>query len=712
MEQEQEDRSEQLRELLQRLDEAGVDPSLADFLETDEIAQVVVEQLLTTIDGLQEELEKAKRAQRDAETRLIRATHKCPASPSLEETGDALRPKRQRNAGDGGASQAPPPEALAPPKETRPRSQRVPEPSGTVPEPSIDAAQVREAAKEEGEVQEPPTEPKTGKRKPRRGEGQTPVPTSYDLPGSLPRAPEPPIDTSPDDIFLSETIEDTVDDDRWREELWEAIEGESAEQISQRKAHNRKVTTAHDKKVKSRGKNQEEFLRSRRRHNRSRPGRVPDGMGVVTVGQYLERDNAFHGLLTRHFYHSPYSNRVYAGRTALAAQRAEARNDEVHLPDPSRRLYKVANRGLPMNPQEIDDLVALVNHHHGAPIDKAEGYLLLRELRRISALSVAGRRDRAMALILGDEYNAPAFVAPYPSGHPIWDHEPLTPESSDTPPSCRTSPGIPIPDAGQPFALAAWARYILYHGRPGTPNQFVGIAMDHALRVNYRSVFGFQLGRVLSPSNPSARASFLRHYVRVVAIPGRYADYLAETMDQYTDGPLVSPPDTVTLTRLDVGDRRATDITIDDVLTTLASNHVPLTWVEHAYTYGLHYLDHHYTGPSQTDTIYREIDDERIRWLGVHGVPPAIAEWDGWYTPTVEDVRQVNTLRAAEEEKDLFCQEDGRDWLLAGEDPHFDQLHARRGDNDPTVTWLQHDDEATDLPAMEQEEPLVNQQVG
>ena len=63
MEQEQEDRSEQLRELLQRLDEAGVDPSLADFLETDEIAQVVVEQLLTTIDGLREELEKAKRAQ-------------------------------------------------------------------------------------------------------------------------------------------------------------------------------------------------------------------------------------------------------------------------------------------------------------------------------------------------------------------------------------------------------------------------------------------------------------------------------------------------------------------------------------------------------------------------------------------------------------------------------------------------------------------------
>ena len=52
MEQEHEECSGQLRELLQRLDEADVDPSLADFLETDEIVQVVVGQLLDMIDNL------------------------------------------------------------------------------------------------------------------------------------------------------------------------------------------------------------------------------------------------------------------------------------------------------------------------------------------------------------------------------------------------------------------------------------------------------------------------------------------------------------------------------------------------------------------------------------------------------------------------------------------------------------------------------------
>lgn len=86
------------------------------------------------------------------------------------------------------------------------------------------------------------------------------------------------------------------------------------------------------------------------------------------------------------------------------------------------------------------------------------------------------------------------------------------------------------------------------------------------------------------------------------------------------------------------------------------SNHILLSWVEHAYTYGLHYLNHHYTNPSQADTIYQEITNEQIHWLGVHGVPPAIPKWDGWYTPTDKDVAWVNILRAVEEEQDQFCQ--------------------------------------------------------
>lgn len=99
-----------------------------------------------------------------------------------------------------------------------------------------------------------------------------------------------------------------------------------------------------------------------------------------------------------------------------------------------------------------------------------------------------------MALILGDEYIAPALTKPFPSGHHIWEHEPLALNPAGSSMLHRAGPGIPIPDAGQPFVLAEWAQYVLYHGHLGTSNQFVGIVMDYALHVSYWSIFGSQLG--------------------------------------------------------------------------------------------------------------------------------------------------------------------------------------------------------------------------
>jgi hypothetical protein len=109
--QELEENISQLGELLHWLDGADVNPSLANFLEGDGVAQVVVGRLLNTIDNLQDELEKAKQAQRDTETRLIRATYKCPVSPHcdpVEDTG--CQQKRKRVTDDGGVLTTQPPE--------------------------------------------------------------------------------------------------------------------------------------------------------------------------------------------------------------------------------------------------------------------------------------------------------------------------------------------------------------------------------------------------------------------------------------------------------------------------------------------------------------------------------------------------------------------------------------------------------------------------
>jgi hypothetical protein len=233
------------------------------------------------------------------------------------------------NTVDSEASHAPLPEVTVPPEETSTCPQRAPDPVGTNPGPSMSAAPSPRASKEEGEVQEAPPKTKVSRKKPRRGEGQTLVPTSYQLLQELPHAPTPPIDTSPVDVFLSETIEDAVDNESWKEDLWDAIEGESKQQVQQHLVHNHQVTEAHKKKKKSKGRDTEEEIRKHHRYNQSRARRVSDRTGVVTINQLLEHSNAFHGLLAQHFYHSPPSNCIYTGRMAVEAMQADTDGAEV-----------------------------------------------------------------------------------------------------------------------------------------------------------------------------------------------------------------------------------------------------------------------------------------------------------------------------------------------------------------------------------------------
>jgi hypothetical protein len=76
----------------------------------------------------------------------------------------------------------------------------------------------------------------------------------------------------------------------------------------------------------------------------------------------------------------------------------------------------------------------------------------------------------------------------------------------------------------------------------------------------------------------------------------------------------------MTLTHLDLGKCHATDISVEDILAILSANHIPLTWVDCAYTYGLHYINHHYTSLSQVDSIYQEIDEKWIHWLSMYSM--------------------------------------------------------------------------------------------
>jgi hypothetical protein len=84
--------------------------------------------------------------------------------------------------------------------------------------------------------------------------------------------------------------------------------------------------------------------------------------------------------LAQHFYHSPSSNRIFAGNTAVKAAQAEMNDVMSYTPDANRQLYTVVRHGLPMNPQEMHDLATLVANFREPALDRAEGFLLLGEL--------------------------------------------------------------------------------------------------------------------------------------------------------------------------------------------------------------------------------------------------------------------------------------------------------------------------------------------
>jgi hypothetical protein len=353
-----EQEGEHLNELLRWLDHIDVDPTLADFMEDDRIAQIVVRQLLDTIDGLQADLDKEKRAQCDAEMRLIQATHKRPVSPPTSDNGreGSRQGKRMRN--ERGSQERAPAVPNAPP------------PSAPSDEPPTTAT---------GEA--PETASDRPRWKPRRSEGEAPIPTEYRVPGPVPTTPEPPCDLAPEDTtMLPQNGSNGSEDDSDDEGLWTPIEGESKQQVEQRKAHNARVLKARKKQVGQ----AEEAKAKKQAYEDSRPGRVPDGVGVITVNQVPERDNAFPSLLSRHYYHSRLMNIVYAGRTTVDAARVESTTGRPYTMPDHHQLYAVARRGFPMNPIKVRRLAQLVMNRHTNSADCADGYRLITELRRIS----------------------------------------------------------------------------------------------------------------------------------------------------------------------------------------------------------------------------------------------------------------------------------------------------------------------------------------
>ncbi|KAG6884529.1 hypothetical protein C0995_010150, partial [Termitomyces sp. Mi166 len=142
-------------------------------------------------------------------------------------------------------------------------------------------------------------------------------------------------------------------------------------------------------------------------------------------------------------------------------------------------------------------------------------------------------------------------------------------------------------DPSQPFDLEQIAQYVLIFGQPGLENTWQGIAFDFAYRMHWQTLFGFALCWALCTTSAAKPA--------VVYVP----------------------------------DKMAQNFSDDDALHILLHNRISLDWVDHAYTYGMVYLEQQFHNPTMSLDIFCEIDDKRHQRLLCYGTPPAIPQWDG-----------------------------------------------------------------------------------
>ncbi|KAG6893395.1 hypothetical protein C0995_000654, partial [Termitomyces sp. Mi166 len=107
----------------------------------------------------------------------------------------------------------------------------------------------------------------------------------------------------------------------------------------------------------------------------------------------------------------------------------------------------------------------------------------------------------------------------------------------------------------------------------------------------------------------------------------------------------------LTLHQVHVPDEMAQYFSDNDALYVLLHNQIPLDWVDHAYTYGVVYLEQQFHSPTMSLDIFHKVDNERHHRLSRYGTPPTISNWDGWREISEDD--QYRLLFKRNEERSL-----------------------------------------------------------
>ncbi|KAG6893898.1 hypothetical protein C0992_008248 [Termitomyces sp. T32_za158] len=159
-----------------------------------------------------------------------------------------------------------------------------------------------------------------------------------------------------------------------------------------------------------------------------------------------------------------------------------------------------------------------------------------------------------------------------------------------------------------------------------------------------------------------------------MARPGLYREAVAAYAAANPTHPFVAQYGAdVEIRQVHVPDDQVQNFSDDDVLCVLIHNRIPPDWVDHAYTYGVVYLEQQFHQPTMSLDVFRDVDDERLQRLSVYRAPPAIPHWDGWREISEEDHYCLLFKRAKEVAAQIDTEGLGLYYYI-GMDPNVGQL--------------------------------------
>ncbi|KAG6875512.1 hypothetical protein C0993_008862, partial [Termitomyces sp. T159_Od127] len=306
---------------------------------------------------------------------------------------------------------------------------------------------------------------------------------------------------------------------------------------------------------------------------------------------------------------------------------------------PQTMVYKLACRGFPCTPYELERLFKYCANPHVPRRNRIVAFMLISELRSVAQRLDTAPQDQTVQILLEDlSYQDLPNPVQGPEDMAIieWRHIPthFLRTKDDGMSALRM---MRAPDPKRPFDLEQIAQYALIYGRPGLENTWQGIAVDFAYRMHWRTLFGFALCRALC-ANSAGKTTIVRRFALVMAHPGLYREAVAAYAAANPTQPFMAQfGANLEIWQVPVPDNQVRNFTNNDAIRVLIHNRIPPDWVDHAYTYGMVYLEQQFHQPTMSLDVFRDIDDECLQRLAVYGTPPAIPNWDGWREMSEED---------------------------------------------------------------------------